>query len=554
MKHTISLLTLLFLLLNNTPSVSQTEKGTGFNFNPEAYKNVPYKVKLTAASYRGMPASASVEKYAPTPGDQGNYGTCVAFAVAYHARTIMTAKLKNLTNTYDINKLIHSPTWVYENIKNKTDLQCQEGTDPTLAFELMQVKGCATIAALPYACGSSITTKSKESALDYMIEDFQTIIPFDETDLDTKIEATKKALAEGHPVVIGFIVLESFYRAKALWEPLASDGGATGKHGRHAMCVVGYDDYKHGGAFRVLNSWGTKWADGGFVWIKYKDYATYLMAAWQGIPAPLYEPEPVEPTKPVVVKPEPKPAPVVVKPEPKPTPVVVKPEPKPQPKPDVKPTPVVVKPEPKPTPVVIKPEPKPIQKVKLEGSVEFKTNTGDAMIANKILTRNLIVEDDKPSNTYKEDLVAYRMGKSYTSGTKFRFFLNSNTESYIYAFATDLSGKVNKILPFADNMSSHIGSNSQIAFPSETKVIKMDENKGTDYLLILFSAEKLDANVMLEKMNAVKGGLSSKIAAALGDKLILPSNVKYKLNEVGFNVDGTVKGKVVPLMVEISHE
>jgi hypothetical protein len=317
------------------------------------------------------------------------------------------------------------------------------------------------------------------------------------------------------------------------------------------MCVVGYDDYKHGGAFRVMNSWSTKWADGGFVWIKYKDYATYLMAAWQGIPAPLYEPEPVEPTKPVVVKPEPKPTPVVVKPEPKPTPVVVKPEPKPQPKPDVKPTP---KPEPKPEPVVVKPEPKPIQKVKLEGSVEFKTNTGDAMIANKILTRNLIVEDDKPSNTYKEDLVAYRMGKSYTSGTKFRFFLNTNTESYIYAFATDLSGKVNKILPFADNMSSHIGANSQIAFPSETKVIKMDDNKGTDYLLILFSAEKLDANVMLEKMNAVKGGLSSKIAAALGDKLILPSNVKYKLNEVGFNVDGTVKGKVVPLMVEISHE
>ena len=542
MKHTLLLLTLLFSISIITPSVSQTEKGTGFNFNPEAYKNVPYKVKLTAASYRGMPASASVEKYAPTPGDQGNFGTCVAFAVAYHARTIMTAKLKNLTNTYDINKLIHSPTWVYENIKNKTDDKCQEGTDPTLAFELMLKKGCATISALPYACGGSITTKSKESALDFMIEDFQTIVPFDEKDLDSKIEATKKALAEGNPVVIGFILPESFYRTGALWEPKSTDGGPSGKHGRHAMCVVGYDDYKHGGAFRVLNSWGAKWADGGYVWIKYKDYATYLMAAWQGIPAPLYETEPVEPTKPVVVKPEPKPTPVVVKPEP-------------QPKPDVKPTP---KPEPKPTPVVIKPEPKPepkpIQKVKLEGLVEFKTNTGEAMIANKILTRNLIVEDDKPSNNYKEDLVAYRMGKSYTSGTKFRFFLNSNTESYIYAFATDLSGKVNKILPFADNMSSHIGANSQIAFPSETKVIKMDDNKGTDYLLILFSAEKLDANVMLEKMNAVKGGLSSKIAAALGDKLILPSNVKYKLNEVGFNVDGTVKGKVVPLMVEISHE
>jgi hypothetical protein len=525
MLRFISLIAFFSLSLLSFSLFAQ-KKGTGLTFDLPSYRGTPYKAKLTAMSYRGMPSSASVEQYAPTPGDQGNYGTCVAFAVAYHARTIMTAKLKNLTNKSDINKLIHSPTWVYESIKNKTDNTCQQGSNPVDALELLKNKGCAPLSALSYSCGGTITTKAKEAAADFVLEDYQILFLPDETDAEVRVSVTKKALAEGHPVILCFVVPESFYGAKTLWQPAATDAGASGKHGRHAMCIVGYDDTKFGGAFRVMNSWGTSWGDGGFVWIKYQDYATYALGALQGIPAPIYEPQPIDPPKPLVFNPEPTP-----NPQPKP-------EPKPQPKPEPKP----------------QPKPQPNQNINLEGYVEFKKNTGEAMFATKILTRNLVVEDDVKVNPYKEDLVAYRMLEDYASGTRFRFLLTSNTESYIYAFATDLSGKVNKILPFADNMSPHIGANSQIAFPSETKVIKMDENKGTDYLLILFSAEKLDPSVMLDKMNGTKGGLSQKIAAALGDKLILPSQVQYKLDKIGFDVKGVVKGKVVPLMVEISHK
>jgi hypothetical protein len=519
MKKITRLFTFLFIYSFYSNGFAQ-QKGMGLVFDVPSYRGTPYKARLTASSYAAMPPSASLEKYCPTPGDQGQYGTCVAFATAYHARTIMTAKLKGLTNKADINKLIHSPTWVYEQIKSKTDTKCQEGSNPIEALELMKNQGCPAITVLPYACGGYINKTVKDNAADFTLEDYQILFLPDQEDADIRIKSTKKALSEGYPVVLCFVVPESFYTAKALWEPAATDNGPTGQHGRHAMCVVGYDDAKYGGAFRVLNSWGTRWGDGGFVWIKYGDYAKYALGALQGIPSTLYEPEPTRPEN---------------------NPIVIKPEE--NTKPEVKPTPT---PTPKPTPVV--------NKVKLEGYVDFKQNTGEVMSASKILTRNLVVEDEKQVNPYKEDLVAYRMDKDYISGTKFRFFLNTNTESYIYAFATDLSGKVNKILPFADNMSSHIGANSQIAFPSETKIIKMDENKGTDYLLILFSAEKLDPSVLLDKMNNTKGGLSQKIGAALGEKLILPSQVQYKLDKIGFNVNGEVKGKVVPLMVEISHK
>ena len=184
----------------------------------------------------------------------------------------------------------------------------------------------------------------------------------------------------------------------------------------------------------------------------------------------------------------------------------------------------------------------------------------------KTSTRNLTVEDDEP--VAKEDLVAYKMADTYSSGTKFRFYMNVDKEAYVYAFASDLTGKVNLILPYADNISTLVGSNSTIAFPSDTKVIKMDENRGRDYLLILYSASKLDAKGMAEKMNNMKGALSDKIKSVLGNKLIDKSKVDYSKDKVGFNTkklstrnlvvaddDNIVTtGTVVPLMVEIKHQ
>ena len=204
----------------------------------------------------------------------------------------------------------------------------------------------------------------------------------------------------------------------------------------------------------------------------------------------------------------------------------------------------------------------------LSGNVEFKLNTGENMPVNKISSRNLMVEEEV---TAKEDLVAYTMMNSYSSGTKFRFYMTIDKEAYIYAFATDLTGKINRILPFDDLTSTHVGSNSIVAFPSDTKIIKMDENKGTDYLLILYSKSPLDVNEMLERMNKTKGGLSAKIVAALGDKLIAKEKIKYDPAKVGFQVNVTygssrnltveddrqnsevANGTVVPLMIEIKH-
>jgi len=527
----ISLLIVSFAWL--TGLSAQQNRGMGEVLNFELLAKTPQKIQISERSFRGMPSSFSLEQYAPTPGDQGNYGTCTAWAVGYGVATILYARTHNLTDKTLINKYAFSPTFLYEQIKQSTDKDCQGGSSSIQALQTLIEKGDATLKTAPYLCNVPPSEQARSEALNYKLADAALLFTqkgVSKNDVYYKqpeeaIELTKKAIIEGSPISISFQLPKSFFEIKtAIWTPDPQEALGDWKHNSHAMCVVGFDDNVAGGAFRIMNSWGTNWGDKGMVWIKYNDFVRYCQMAIQPFASPFTK-APDE-----------------------------KPIPAPQPKPSPSPTPV--------------PSPSPIAIASLSGSMEFKLNTGEDMPVNRISSRNLVVEEEKSA---KEDLVAYTMINSYTSGTRFRFYLNIDQEAYIYAFATDLSGKINKILPFDDLVSTHVGAKTVVAFPSDTKVIKLDENKGTDYLMILYSKEKLDMDELMTTMNTAKGGLSAKVMAALGDKLISKSKIKYDGSKVGFSVNvkpGTrnltvendsktneepATGSVVPLMIEIKH-
>ncbi len=79
----------------------------------------------------------------------------------------------------------------------------------------------------------------------------------------------KVALADGHPVVFGMSVYESFES-----DAVAENGVVPmpGKHeanlGGHAVLAVGYDDKTQ--RVTVRNSWGKNWGDGGYFTLPYK--------------------------------------------------------------------------------------------------------------------------------------------------------------------------------------------------------------------------------------------------------------------------------------------
>jgi C1A family cysteine protease len=83
------------------------------------------------------------------------------------------------------------------------------------------------------------------------------------------VEAIKTPLAEGHPVVFGFSVYDSFESdqvAKDGVVPMPQKGEEL--LGGHAVLAVGYDDGSK--MFIVRNSWGPKWGREGYCMMPYE--------------------------------------------------------------------------------------------------------------------------------------------------------------------------------------------------------------------------------------------------------------------------------------------
>jgi hypothetical protein len=68
-------------------------------------------------------------------------------------------------------------------------------------------------------------------------------------------------------------------QGREVWKPTKSDYNQRG-FGGHAMCVIGYDDYKAGGAFQIMNSWGPGWGKEGVAWVSYEDFDHFTKEAY----------------------------------------------------------------------------------------------------------------------------------------------------------------------------------------------------------------------------------------------------------------------------------
>ncbi len=125
---------LFFALFLVTFYASAQQYPTGMVWDEQSYRSIPYKVQFTASTYDNLPTSYSLEQYVPTPGDQGQYGTCVAYAAAYGLRTTMYAKDYNITDKEKITQSALSPSFVYEVIRREDDTECNKGANPKLGI------------------------------------------------------------------------------------------------------------------------------------------------------------------------------------------------------------------------------------------------------------------------------------------------------------------------------------------------------------------------------------------------------------------------------------
>lgn len=546
----------------------EEEYRTGLVMDDEAYDKLPEQATQLTRGYTILPRSHSLKQYCPTPKSQGNYGTCTSWAAAYAARTIAEAIKNGWTDRAVIDRESFSPPFVYKQIKSSTDYNCQNGSYPGHALEVMKIKGVPKYNTFHPMCVDIIPAYVFSSAFDYRIDNYFKLFSKYEA-YQAKINKTKKAISENCPVVIGMDCYKSFNYAKDCWNGLKDVN-----LGGHAMCVVAYDDDKYGGSFLLMNSWGTGWGNGGFTWVRYKDYASSTWYAFQ-----MY-----------VAKSSPKP-----KPEPQPAP-------KPQPQGNIVftwlssatansskyPLKVLID-----APSQVTSTSVTVNGSKMRGVVPVNndghkhsvnmdvmlrpgantivvsaTAGGQTSSISKSVTCNSVKRNSFAGDFYVQlatgekmpvslqssnSLPVYRVDGSYISGTRYRVYISNREPAYVYVIASDLTNVTNKVFPPADNISpALVYHDNHIALPDEKWYMQMDNTVGTDYLCVLYSKYPIDINSAIAKMNASAGTFYQRLRAALGSSLVPKSDISLTTTAIAFN--SKTDKTVIPMVLEITHK
>ncbi len=229
-----------------------------------------------AVGSAGLPRSVDLQSFAPSVLHQGRQGSCSGWASAYGARTISYAQAQG----QDPDQIAFSPSFLY----NQIALPRCQGALLRDAMEAMKNIGSVPFRSFGYTdqtCQILPEPEHRGEASQYRIKGY-TRLSQGASNYGTDIQAVKQHLAQGAPVVIGMLVGQSFQRnmlGRRIWTPTSSDYRGTGLGG-HAMCLVGYDDQVAGGAFQVMNSWGTQWGEGGYAWIRYNDFSQFVREAY----------------------------------------------------------------------------------------------------------------------------------------------------------------------------------------------------------------------------------------------------------------------------------
>tara|TARA_B110000240_G_scaffold47986_1_gene54436 strand:- start:142 stop:1458 length:1317 start_codon:yes stop_codon:yes gene_type:complete len=230
-----------------------------------------------------IPSSYSLEKYCVVS-DQKQSSSCTGFAVANGAMSILYNLVNGITRSNEkwVNRF--DPFYIYSSLKNLDDLACVSGggcncgSKINEALEIIENYGCKKLYLYPsLECSSTLNKNNLRSMLDitgtYSIDGFINLFEYEERAGEwykyVSIEDIKLYLSYNNPITAGINVNADF-------SGLSPDNNiysaTKGMDGRHAVTIVGYDDSKYGGAFRVLNSYGYEWGDDGFFWITYKDF------------------------------------------------------------------------------------------------------------------------------------------------------------------------------------------------------------------------------------------------------------------------------------------
>ncbi|MGF1430163.1 C1 family peptidase [Kitasatospora sp. LaBMicrA B282] len=212
------------------------------------------RTALAPRAFRAMdvPASVDLSNFLPQVGDQGQVGSCVAWAIDYSSFTI-------LENEQGLKGAPHAPMYTYAQIAQGND----QGSYASQHFDILTSQGLDT--QKDYWQGNFDYTTQPDAnetanAANWKLSGY--------TALDTGnalVNEVKSSLAQGEPVVFAFQVyqsLEDITPAQAAdYTYYPTDSELAGQPlGGHEVAIVGYNDQ----GVKIANSWGSGWGDNGY--------------------------------------------------------------------------------------------------------------------------------------------------------------------------------------------------------------------------------------------------------------------------------------------------
>ena len=277
MKKTILIFAFLTTLITNAQ---------GLNFSSKEQISKYDKFDSESKGYATtMPSSYSLEKYVPPILTQDG-GTCVGYATLYYGLSTMYNNKLGITSYAEKFAYSFDPYFIYTLLNNST--KCEDGLIINESFDLQSKIGAKKMFyPLFLNCDSSIDDQQSRKAIKYTsaykIKNYYYLNPKDVN----FIKYIKQNIYSGFPVVIGAQLKKSFdpydkkinpggVKSDGLWNPKPNEK----PNGGHAMCVIGYDNVKFGGCFKLANSWGEHYGAKGYVYIKYSDFKKAVKEAF----------------------------------------------------------------------------------------------------------------------------------------------------------------------------------------------------------------------------------------------------------------------------------
>lgn len=217
----------------------------------------PYKIMRVA-----RPPSVDLRPKMPPVWDQGQLGSCTAFAL-----TGAVAFLHGFTG---------SQLWLYykERVMEHTTKQ-DAGAMIRDGIKVLTKEGLPPEVAWPYDIAKFSkrpTVASNKAAKQEIVGEYRRL-----NGLGDYLDC----LASGSPFVVGITVFESFESdAVAANGKVPMPAANENSLGGHAICVVGY---QADGSFIVRNSWSADWGDKGYFYLPQAYLASADLAtdAWQ---------------------------------------------------------------------------------------------------------------------------------------------------------------------------------------------------------------------------------------------------------------------------------